>query len=80
MLASHPGGGSPEIGLGLGEMKAFRAVDEHGRKGLARVEPSSLHLADVGDEVGLGPAGLAEEKREPAKEVVVGERLERSFE
>jgi hypothetical protein len=57
-----------------------RAVDEHRRRGLAGVEASGLDLGDVGDEVGLDAAGLADEMGEPAKELVVGERGERPFE
>ncbi len=73
MLPSRPGHGGPQVGFGLREMEDIRAVDEHGREGLAGVEPSSLHLADVGDEVGVDTAGLTEGKGKPAKERVVGE-------
>jgi hypothetical protein len=76
---SRPGHGDPQIGLGLGEVEDVRAVDEHRGGGFAGVEVTSLHLTDVGDEVGLDAAGLTEEKGEPAKEVVVGEGFERPF-
>ncbi len=50
--------------------------DEHGGRGLAGVEPAHVDLPDVGDEIGLGVAGVAEERDETAEELVVGDELE----
>jgi hypothetical protein len=80
VLSSRPGHVDPQIGLGLGEVEDVRAVNEHRGGGFARVEVSSLHLTDVGHEVGLDAAGLTEEEGEPPQEVVVGEGFERPFE
>jgi hypothetical protein len=80
VLSSRPGHVDPQIGFGLGEVEDVSAIDEHRGGGLAGVEVSSLHLTDVGDEVGLDAAGLTEEKGESAQEVVVVERFERPFE
>ena len=79
-LTSGPCRGETKVGLGLGEVKDVHAVDEHRGGGLAGVETSSLDLGDVGDEVGLGAAGLAQEVGESAEELVVGEGFERPFE
>ena len=49
------------VGLGLGEVKGLGAVDEHGGEGLAREQTALVDLADVGDEVGLDAARLADE-------------------
>jgi hypothetical protein len=80
VLTSRPGCGDAEVGLGLGEVKDVHAIDEHRGGGLAGIETSSLDLGDMGDEVGLGAAGLAQKVGESAEELVVGEGFERPFE
>ena len=73
MLPGRPGGRDAQVGLGLGEMETLRAVGEHGRRGLTGVEPARVHLADVGDEVGLGAARLAKQLGQASEELVVGD-------
>jgi hypothetical protein len=80
MLTSRPCRGEAQVGLGLGEVKDVHAIDEHRGGGLAGIETSSLDLGDMGDEVGLGAAGLAQKVGESAEELVVGEGFERPFE
>ena len=80
VLTSGPGRGDAEVGLGLGEVKDVHAIDEHRWGGLAGIEAASLDLGDVGDEIGLGAARLAQKVGESAEEIVVGEGFERPFE
>ena len=80
VLTGRPGRGDAQVGLGLGEVKDVHAIDEHRGGGLAGVETSSLDLGDVGDEIGLGAARLAQKVDESAEELVVGEGFERPFE
>ena len=64
------------VGLGFGEVKGLCAVDEHGGEGLAREQPALVDLADVGDEVGLDAARLADELVESPQQLVVGDVVE----
>src|SRR5262249_30714236 len=73
VLPSGLGDREPELGLALGEVKDVRAVREHRRDGVASVEVSGFHLADVGDERGLDTARLPEEIGEAGEQLVVGE-------
>jgi hypothetical protein len=52
--------GDPQIGLGLREVEDLRAVGEHRGSGVAGIEPSLVHLGDVGDEIALDAAVLSE--------------------
>ena len=54
-------------------MKGLGAVDEHRREGLAREESTLIDLADVGDEVGLDAARLADERVQSPQQLVVGD-------
>ncbi len=76
VLARRPGGGDAQVGLGLGEVEPLGAVGEHGRRGLAGVEPACVDLADVGDEVGFVASRLAQDVGEAEEELAVGELLE----
>jgi hypothetical protein len=78
VLARGAGRGDAEVGLGLREVQGLGAVSEHGREGLTGVEASLVHLGDVGDEVDFEAAGLREDLAQATKEVLVGERRERS--
>jgi hypothetical protein len=80
VLPRRPRHRDPAIGPGLGEVKDVRTVDEHGRRGVTRVEAPRVHLADVEDESGLGDTRLGDERDEPRDELVVGERFDRPFE
>jgi hypothetical protein len=77
MLPRGASGGDAEVGLGVREMEALRAVREHRGRGLTGVEPARVDLADVGDEVGLGVAGVAQQIGESAEQLVVGDRVQR---
>ena len=77
MLSPGAGGGDAEVGLGLGEVEDLGAVREHRGRGFARVEPSTVDLADVRDEVGLVATGPSEQIRQAPEELVVGERRQR---
>ncbi len=77
MLSRGAGGGDAEIGLGLGEVEDVGAPREHRGRGFAGVQPSSVDLADVSDEVGLVATGLTEQIRQATEEIVVGERRQR---
>jgi hypothetical protein len=61
-----PGDGDAEVGLGLGEMKDLGAVGKHRGGGFAGEEAALIDFTDVGDEVGLHAAGLAEDLSEAA--------------
>ena len=64
------------VGLGLGEVKGLGAVDEHRGEGLAREQTALVDLADVGDEVGLDAARLADELVQSPQQLVVGDVAE----
>jgi hypothetical protein len=66
VLAGGPGRGDAEVGLGLGEMKDLGAVGKHRGGGFAGEEAALIDFTDVGDEVGLHAAGLAEDLSEAA--------------
>jgi hypothetical protein len=68
-----------EIGLGLGKVQDLPDVTEHRGKCLAGIEPSLLHLGDVGDDVRLDSTGLAHERGQALEQFVVRDRLERSL-
>ena len=76
VLARRPGGGDAQVGFGLGEVEPLGAVGEHGRRGLAGVEPACVDFADVGDEVGFAASRLAQDVGEAEEELAVGELLE----
>ena len=78
MLSRRTGGRNAEIGLGLREVQGVRAVREHRRKRLAGIEPSLVHLGDVGDNVGLDAPRLSHKLGEAVEQRVVRNRLERS--
>ena len=73
MLARGPRDRDPQVGLGLGEVEALGAVDEHRGRGFAGVEPALVDLADVRDEVGLDAARVGHELAEAAEQLVVGD-------
>ena len=45
------------------------------RASLARVQPPLIHLADVGDEIGLDPPRVLQELRELTKKIIIGNRM-----
>jgi len=65
-----------QVGFGLGEVKPLRAVGKHGRRGLAGVQPTRIHLGAVGHEVGLDPSRLTKELGQTAEQVLVRDGLE----
>ena len=77
VLARGAGDGDAQVGLTLREMESLRAVGEHGRERFTRVEASLVRLGNVGDEVRLDAARLAENLGQAAQEDVVGDRGER---
>ena len=77
VLARGAGDGDAQVGLTLREMESLRAVGEHGRERFTGVEASLVRLGNVGDEVRLDAARLAEDLGQAAQEDVVGDRGER---
>jgi hypothetical protein len=65
-----------EIGFGFREVKDLHAVDEQRRGGFTRVQSALVDLADVGNDVGLDSAGLADELDQAPKKLVVANRFE----
>lgn len=61
----------PQVSLGAREMQDPGAVREHRRRGEARVESSPVDLADVGDQIDLGAAGIAQELAQSAQQLVI---------
>jgi hypothetical protein len=55
--------GDAEIRLGVREVEDLAAVLEYRGCGLASVEPSRVHLPDVGDEVRLDPSRPTDQLR-----------------
>ena len=76
VLARRPGGGDAQVGFGLGEVEPLGAVGEHGRRGLAGVEPACIGLGDVRDEFGFVASRLAQDVGEAEEDLAVGELLE----
>ena len=76
VLSRRPGGGDAQVGFGLGEVEPLGAVREHGRRGLAGVEPACVDLAYVSHEVGFAASRLAQDVGEAEEELAVGELLE----
>jgi hypothetical protein len=68
--------GDSQPGLGLREMKPFRAIHEHAGRRLARVELSRVDLGDVGDEIRLAAPRLLQKLGQAPKELMVREALE----
>ena len=64
-------------GLGLRQVQPLDAVGEHRWARLAEVEAALVHLGDVGHEVGLDAARVAQDRGELRQQLLVGERLER---
>ena len=79
MPACGAGDADAHIGLGLREVQPLSTVGEHRRGGFTGVEPASLDLADVGDEVGLDAARVRDELVEAAQQLVVGEAVEMAW-
>jgi hypothetical protein len=77
VLARGSGGGDEQIGFRLGEVQDLFTVREHRRTGFASVEPSLVDLGDVGHEVGLDAARLAQKLGETREQLVVGNGVER---
>jgi len=77
VLARGAGHGDAQVGLTLREMESLRAVGEHGGERFTGVEASLVRLGNVGDEVRLDAARLAEDLGQAAQEDVVGDRGER---
>ena len=73
VLAGGPRHGDAQVGLRLREVQGVRAIREHRREGLAREEPSGVHLGDVGDQLALDTARLREDLGQPGEEIVIGE-------
>jgi hypothetical protein len=71
MLARGARRHDPQVGFRLREMEDVDAVAEHRRRRRARIEASPIHLADVGDDVGLSATGVAQELGEATKQRVV---------
>ena len=63
----------PQRRLRLGQVEALDAVVEHRRAGLPLVEAALVDLGDVGDEVGLDAARVAEDLRQAQEECRVRE-------
>ena len=76
MLACGAGDGDAQVRLELGEVERLRTVDEHRGRGLAGVEPAGIHFTDVGDEVGLDAARVAQELGQATEQLVVGNRVQ----
>jgi hypothetical protein len=68
-----------EIGLRIGEVKNAGAVRKHRREGRASVEASPLYFGDVGDDVDFDAPGLARQLVQTSEQLIVRDRLERSF-
>jgi hypothetical protein len=77
VLVQGSGGGDAQVGLAFRQVKSLRAISEQGGERLARPESSLVHFGDVGDEVRLDAARLAEDLGQAAQEDVVGDRGER---
>jgi hypothetical protein len=56
MLPRRPCDGDAKVSLGLGQMEHLDAVGDHGRAGLASVEPALVYFTDVSDQRRLDPA------------------------
>jgi len=57
-------------------VKNLGAPGEHGRGGVAGVEPALVDLPDVGDQIGFDAARVAEEIAQLAQKRVVRDRLQ----
>jgi hypothetical protein len=77
VLVRGSGGGDAQVGLAFRQVKSLCATGEQGGERLARPESSLVHFGDVGDEVRLDAARLAEDLGQAAQEDVVGDRGER---
>ena len=76
VLSRRPCRRDAQVGFGLREVKDLRAPGEHRGRGLAGVEPARVHLADVGNEVGLAAAGASQELGQAAEQLVVRDQIE----
>jgi hypothetical protein len=72
-----PGDHDAQRGLGLRQVQPLDAVGEHRGARLAEIEPALVHRGDVGHEVGLDAARVAQDRDEPRQQLIVGERPER---
>jgi hypothetical protein len=71
VLPAGPGHVDAQAGLGLREVEHLHAVGEHRRHGLPGVGPPGVDLGDVGDEVGLDPPRVLEQRGETTQKLVV---------
>jgi hypothetical protein len=77
MLPCGPRRRDPQVGLGLREVEHVDAVRKHRGRSHSSEEPAPVHLADMGDELGLGPAGLSEKDGQTTEQLVVRDPCER---
>jgi hypothetical protein len=73
VLPRRPCHGDPKIGLELREVEDLRAVREHRRARLTRVQLPRVDLADVRNEIGLDPPRVPRELGKAAKQRLVRE-------
>ncbi len=66
-----------ETGFRLRQVQLLDAVVEHRRARLAQEKAPRIDLGDVGDQVGLDPARVAEDRGEPLEQVAVRNGRER---
>ncbi|HJS74975.1 MAG TPA: hypothetical protein VJ921_11865 [Vicinamibacteria bacterium] len=71
-LPRGPGGSDSQIRLGVRKMQDLRVVEMHRRARFSRVEPTSVHLTDVDDQIRLDPPRLLDDSGEITEQLVVG--------
>lgn len=77
MLPGSPRHRDPQVGLVLREVKDVGRVREHRRRRLPSVEPTGVHLGDVGDQVRLDPPRPSDELAQPMQQLLIGEGMKR---
>jgi len=70
--AREAGDRDPEVRLGLRKMEPRHGVDMHRWTGLEEVEPASVHLGEVPDELGLDSPSTPEDLGQTREQGVIG--------